>query len=261
MIRFSVDSIATGDTTRLVWELPAGARPLFGPGGNDSLLVVPDTARLGQWVLQPLAPGAFGGDTLVGIGSAGDTIREAIPAWRVQGLIQSTDSAARQMLPPQEVKQAFPWDLAAAVAGGIALAVALFLGWKRYRSWKAKKPVVVPKAPPRDPIEVASEQLVQIEKRSEAGSPARDTAFACGELLRALHGSLHGWTAAVESTSGQWLEWADARRPAPESEAVRQFLSEADALRYADAHSDARDLLVQARVLLDAVSRWRNQAR
>jgi len=110
-------------------------------------------------------------------------------------------------------------------------------------------------------VEVCRERLEELARASLAGAPARETAFAAGELLRGLHGGLHGWTGSVESTSLEWKSWVRSRRPEAEHLAVDEFLAEADALRYADATSDARALLAHGRALLDEIARHRAEGR
>lgn len=256
MIRIQPDSLATGDTARILWDLPAGSRVLRGPSATDSLAVRADTAKAGQWVVQPLAPGRFGGDTLQAVGPAGDTLTESVPGWNVHARLQGSDSAAASLLPPQQVPVPFPWDVAGWVSLGLALALLGAWAWSR----RKRQAPPVPKAPPRDPVDVCRERLEAIAARSQAGAPARETAFECGELLRGLHGSLHGWTDSVESTSREWRDWTRRRRPEAERVALEDFLAEADALRYADANTDARLLLGQARLLLEAVGRHRAEA-
>ena len=254
MIRIQPDSLATGDTGRIVWDLPAGARVLRGPSATDSLAVRPDTAIAGRWIVQPLAPGRFGGDTLKAVGLGGDTLTESVPDWYVHARIQGADSAAASLLPPQAVPVPFPWDIAGGVALGLVLAL---LGtW----AWSKRKIPAAPVVPARDPVEVCRERLDAIAARSQAGAPARETAFECGELLRELHGALHAWTDSVESTSREWRDWARSHRPEGEYLALEEFLSEADALRYADAATDARLLLGHGRILLEAIGRHRAEA-
>jgi len=256
MIRIQPDSLATGDTARIVWDLPAGARVLRSPAATDSLAVRADTTVAGQWAVQPLAPGRFGGDTLQAVGPAGDTLTESVPDWYVHARVQGSDSAAASLLPPQQVPVPFPWDIAGWVSLGLALALLGVWAWSK----RKRKVPVVPKAPERDPVDVCREKLDAIVARSRAGAPARDTAFECGELLRALHGSLHGWTDSVESTSMEWRDRTRASRPEAERVALEDFLAEADALRYADADVEPRLLLGQARLLLEAIGRHRAEA-
>lgn len=256
MIRIQPDSLATGDTARIRWDLPAGARVLRGPAGTDSLAVRADTAAVGQWAVQPLAPGRFGGDTLKAVGPSGDTLTESVPNWYVHSRVQGADSTAASLLPPQQVPVPFPWDIAGWVTLGLVLALLGAWAWSK-RKRKVPPP---PKVPDRDPVEVCREQLDAISARSQAGAPARETAFACGELLRELHGTLHGWTDSVESTSREWRDWTRAHRPEAEQIALEEFLHEADALRYADADTEPRLLLGQARLLLEALGRHRAEA-
>jgi hypothetical protein len=253
MILVQPDSMATGDTARIRWELPAGARVLRGPTASDSLSVRADTLHPGQWTVQPFSPGRFGGDTLQAIGPQGDTLTESVQTWNVRSRIQGSDSAAASLLPPQQVPVPFPWDVVGWVSLGLLLALLAVWAWSK-RKKRAPKP---PPVPPRDPLDVCRERLDEIAASSEAGTPARETAFACGELLRELHGALHGWKAPVESTSLEWRNWTRANRPEPERFALDDFLAQADALRYADASTEAGPLLAEARLLLEAIGRHR----
>ena len=256
MILVEPDSMATGDTARIRWELPAGASVLRGPAPTDSLSVRTDSLHPGQWAIQPFAPGRFGGDTLQAVGPHGDTITESVPTWYVHPRIQGSDSAAASLLPPQQVPVPFPWDVVGWVSLGLVLALLVVWAWSK----RKKKAPKVPEAPPRDPVDVCRERLEKIAASSDAGTPARETAFACGELLRELHGALHGWSDSVESTSLEWRRWAGANRPEPERVALDDFLAEADALRYADATTEARLLLAQSRLLLESIGRHRAEA-
>jgi len=256
MIFVHPDSMATGDTARIRWELPAGARVLRGPASSDSLSVRADTLHPGQWTIQPFAPGRFGGDTLQAVGPQGDTLTESVSTWNVASRIHGSDSAAASLLPPQQVPVPFPWDVVGWVSLGLVLALLAVWAWSK----RKKKAPKVPEAPPRDPVDECRERLDKIASSSEAGTPARETAFACGEILRELHGALHGWKAPVESTSLEWRNWTRTNRPEPERIALEDFLAEADALRYADASTEARPLLAQARLLLEAIARHRAEA-
>ena len=260
MIRMSPDSVLSGDTARISWEIPSGSRVLHGPQENDSLVVRPDTARPGQWIVQPLSLARFGGDTLSAVSPSGDTLREVVPAWQARPRLKGTDSAVAALLPPQKVPVPFPWDLVGFGALGAGLAVLAVWGWLRWKKWKASRVPPPPPPPPRDPVEVCRERLDELVRGSLAGVPPRETAFAAGELLRGLHASLHGWAVSVESTSREWKLWARSRRPEGERFALDAFLAEADALRYADATSDAQALLAQARVLLEEIARRRAEA-
>jgi hypothetical protein len=259
MIRFTRDSIALGDTFSLAWDLPPGAKILRGPQASDSLFVSPDSAIPGLWRLQPLSVASYGGDTLRAIGPTGDTLTESVPTWAVHPKVQGSDSAAASLLPPESVKVPFPWDYAGIAGGSVAAALLAIYAWKRYQAWKLSRLPPPPPPPPRDPVEVARERLQELIESSRAGRPARETAFACGELLRQLHGTLHDWTESVESTSFEWKQWCRRHRPTDEQIALEGFLAEADLLRYADATHDAEHLLDKALVLLDAQSRLRNE--
>jgi hypothetical protein len=256
LIRIASDSLHTGDTTRLVWEIPVGSKVLRGPTGSDSLLVRADTGTPPTWTLQPLAPSGFGGDTLLAVAPTGDTLREAVPPWSVASRIQGSDSAAAPVLPPQAVPVPFPWDL---VGWGALVAVLAGLAVWAFLKRRRRKPAA-PVAPPRDPVDEARARLEALVSSSESGRPPRETAFECGELLRELHGGLHGWTDSVESTSREWLDWTAARRTDAERAAVAAFLEEADSLRYADSAADARRLVAEARLLLEAIARHRTGA-
>lgn len=259
MIRLTRDSIALGDTFSVAWDLPSGAKILRGPQASDSLFVAPDSAHPGVWHLQPLSVAAYGNDTLKALAPTGDTLTESVPTWAVHPKVQGEDSSAASLLPPQTVKVPFPWDYAGIATGSIAAVLLAIYGWKRYQAWKRSRLPPPPPPPPRDPVEVARENLQALVEQSRAGRPARETAFACGELLRQLHGTLHGWTESVESTSFEWKEWCRKNRPSDEQFTLEGFLSEADLLRYADANHDADRLLDKALVLLDAIDRMRSQ--
>jgi len=254
MIRVPSDSVYTGDTVRITWDLPTGSKLLRGPTSTDSLSVKQDTSALASWTLQPLAPSTFGGDTLLALAPGGDTLREPVPRWPARSHLQGSDTSSAPVLPPLSVPVPFPWDvvgwsaLGAVVAGLVVWAILT----------RRRRPKPAPPPPPeRDVVDLYRERLDSVISRSEAGAPPRETAFAAGELLRELHGKLHGWTDAVESTSLEWMEWARSKRSDPEVAAVRSFLSEADALRYADSSADAKLLLAEARLLLDTIGRNR----
>lgn len=102
--------------------------------------------------------------------------------------------------------------------------------------------------------------LARLVARAEAGASAREIAFECGEILRDVHGKLHGWPHATGSTSGQWMEWCQTRRSAEETSLLADFLREADMLRYADGAGLAGQLLACAQRLLDATDRLRKVA-
>jgi hypothetical protein len=260
VIRVVPDSPRTGDTARVSWDdLPAGSKVLAGPRESDSLAVRADTSRAGRWVVQPLGLSRFGGDTLVAVTPSGDTVKDVVPPFQARARVQGADSAAASLLPPQRVPVPFPWDVVGWSAFGVALAVLAIWGWKRWKAWKASRVPPPPPPPPRDPAEVCREKLDELERASRAGAPARETAFAAGELLRGLHGTLHGWDGAVESTSLEWKSWS-ARRPEPERLAVTAFLDEADLLRYADSNAGADMLLARARILLEEIDRRRAES-
>lgn len=259
MIKLTRDSIALGDTFSIAWELPSGAKILRGPQGSDSLFVTPDSAIPGLWRMQPLSVAAYGGDTLQAIAPTGDTLTESVPTWAVHPKVQGSDSSAASLLPPESVKVPFPWDYAGIAGGSVAAVLLAIYAWRRYQAWKRSRLPPPPPPPPRDPVEVAREKLQELVERSRAGHPPRETAFACGELLRQLHGALHDWTESVESTSFEWKDWCRRHRPTDEQLALDGFLAEADLLRYADATHDAEHLLDKALVLLDAQGRLRNE--
>jgi len=254
VIQVPADSVYTGDTLRITWDLPSGSHLLRGPVPTDSLSVKQDTSAPASWTLQPLAPATFGGDTLLALSATGDTLREPVPQWSARSRLKGSDTASAPVLPPQAVPVPFPWD----VAGWCALAaiVAGLVVWGILARRKRPKPAPPP-PPARDILEIFRERLEALATRSDVGVPPRETAFACGELLRELHGSLHGWDGAVESTSQEWMDWTTSNRSEPEQVSVRAFLSEADALRYADSSADARLLLAEARLLLEAIGRHR----
>lgn len=257
MISLSTSTPSVGDTIRLSWSLPAGAKILVAPSQNDSLVVSADTAHAGQWVLQPLAAGTYTLDTLQAIAPNGDTLREAAPSWQASTRLESSDTTVSRLLAPQDVPVPFPWDRVGWAALGAVVLVAAVLGWQRWKRWKDSRRPPPPPPPPRDPAEVAREHLAKLVQRAQSGASAREIAFECGELLRELHGKLHGWTHATGSTSGQWLEWCANRRTAEESSLLSDFLREADMLRYADGAGLAGHLLECAERLLDATDRLR----
>lgn len=254
MIQVPSDSVYTGDTVRVAWDLPAGSKLLRGPAPSDSLSVKQDTSAIASWLLQPLAPSTFGGDTLLALTPGGDTLREPVPQWSARSRLQGSDTSSAPVLPPQSVPVPFPWDVVGwSVLGAVVAGLAVWAVLTRRR-----RPKPLPPPPPeRDVLDLYRERLEEVIRHSEAGAPPRETAFASGELLRELHGKLHGWADATESTSQEWMEWTRSRRSESEAGAVRSFLSEADALRYADSSADAKLLLAEARLLLETIGRNR----
>jgi len=259
VIQLSRDSIVLGDTLGVSWQLPAGSKVVKGPAASDSLVVVPDSSRAGRWTLQPLSTASFGNDTLKAVSPTGDTLTDFVPSFYARPKVTGSDSSAASLLPPEKVPVPFPWDYVSIAGGSIAAVLLGIWGWKRYQAWKASRLPPPPPPPPRDPVEVAREKLEDLAKESRSGRPARETAFAVGELLRDVHGKLHGWTESVESTSFEWKTWCARNRPEVERIVVAEFLSEADLLRYADATHDAEALLAKALVLLDTQDRLRSE--
>lgn len=249
MISLATDSVRLGDTLRLRWDLPEGSRILVGPAGDDSLAIWPDTSRPGQWLLQPLAAGARGGDTLRATSPAGDTLAALVPSWSAIGSTSPEDTAIAAFLPPRDRPVPWPWK-EIALGVGLALALgALAWAWRRYRSRRpAPPPPAAPVIPPHDRVRSA---LAALEASYRAGLPGRDVAFQAGVLLRGLHGEILSWPDAADSTSREWSGIVAKRLPAV-SEALRRFLEEADPLRYADDLRDAGDLLARAVEVVDA---------
>jgi len=249
MIALPTDSVRIGDTLRVAWDLPAGARVLAAPRADDSLAVRADTARAGQWLLQPLALGSRGGDTLRAVAAGGDTLVEIVPPWRVVPAIAPGDSSVSALLPPRDRPVPFPWKETAIGLGVLLLAGAAIWAWRRHR---ARRPA--PPAPPAPVVPVHDrirQELDELERRSGSGLPARDVAFHAGVLLRRLHGEILDWPEAVEATSREWRDRIRTRIPQV-SEPVVAFLEEADPLRYADDARDASRLLERARAVLDS---------
>ncbi len=259
MIQLSRDSIVLGDTLSITWQLPAGSKVLKGPVASDSLLVAPDSTRLGKWQLQPLSTASFGNDTVKALAPTGDTLTEIVPAWFARPKVVGNDSASAALLPPEKIQVPFPWDYVSIGGGSVAAVLLGLWGWKRYQAWKASRVPPPPPPPPRDPVEVAREKLQELAAQARSGRPARETAFAVGELLRDVHGKLHNWTESVESTSFEWKTWTGKHRPEVERVVLGDFLLEADLLRYADATQDAEKLLEKALVLLDVQDRLRGE--
>lgn len=259
MIHLSTNSVQVGDTLRMSWDLPTGARILRGPTGNDTLVVVADTSHPGQWTLQPLSAGTYALDSLAAVGPAGDTLRPEAARWQTRSRIEGSDTLASQVLPPQEVPVPFPWDRVVWGASGAMILVALFLLFRWWKKHRSSAPPPPPAVPPRDPVDLARERLLEQASRAKAGVSSREVAFACGEILREVHGSLHSWSGATGSTSGQWLQWCREGRPLAEQTALGSFLQEADALRYADAANLAAELLARAETLLATIDAGRRR--
>jgi len=249
MIRLSADSALLGDTLRLSWDLPAGSRVVAGPRPDDSLALAADTAHPGNWILQPLAVGLRGGDTLRALSPAGDTVTEIVPAWRAVPVLAPQDTATASLLPPRDRPVPFPLFEAGLVLVALGLVLLGAWLWKRHRDRRPPPP------PPPVPTVSAHERallaLAELESAARSGQPPRDTAFLAGVLLRRLHGEILGWTESVDSTSAEWRARIDASLPAAGT-ALRGFLAEADPLRYADDLRDATALLARARDVVDA---------
>lgn len=249
MIAISTDSARIGDTLRLTWQLPGGSRVLAGPAGSDSLAVKADTARPGQWILQPLATGRSGGDTLRALGPSGDTIVETIPVWNTAPALQSGDSSVAGLIAPRDLPVPFPWKETGIGVGAALLAALAVWAWMRHR---ARRPPPPPPPTPAIPVHDRFRVLLdEIEAASLAGTPARETAFRAGQVLRELHGEILDWKDAVDSTSQEWKRALEASLPQTVW-SVEAFLAEADPLRYADDVRDASELLRRARQVLDA---------
>lgn len=249
MIAIATDSVRLGDTLRLRWDLPPGSAILRGPTGDDSLAVWPDTARPGQWLLQPLAEGDRGGDTLRATTPGGDTLVEIAPRWQAIGATAPDDTSMAALLPPRDRPVPLPWTAIAAGLGLVLLLVALLWAWRRHRA-RRPPPTVAP-PPPVPPHERVRAALEALEVSYRAGLPGRDVAFQAGVLLRGLHGEILSWTDAEDSTSREWRAMVARRLPSAQ-EALGRFLDEADPLRYADDLRSAGTLLENARAVLEA---------
>jgi hypothetical protein len=249
MIAIASDSVRLGDTLRLRWELPAGSRILSGPVGDDSLAVFPDTLLPGQWLLQPLAEGTRGGDTLLAASPTGDTLSAIVPAWNAVGATPPGDSSVAALLPPRDRPVPLPWMEIAIVVGAILILGSLVWAWRRHLA-KRPPPPAAP-APTISAHERVRMELAALATSYRAGLPARDVAFQAGVLLRGLHGEILGWDAATDSTSKEWSSAVESTLPMVEN-ALRRFLEEADPLRYADDLRDATNLLERASEVVDA---------
>lgn len=249
MIAIATDSVRLGDTLRLRWDLPQGSRILQGPAGDDSLAVWPDTSRPGHWLLQPLAEGARGGDTLRAASASGDTLVEIAPRWQAIGATSPTDTSVAALLPPRDRPVPLPWTAIAVGIGALLLAAALVWAWRKHRARRPPSAIAAPPpVPPHDRVRAALEAL---EASYRAGLPGRDVAFQAGGLLRGLHGEILSWKDAEDSTSREWLAVV-ADRLSPAKEALGSFLEEADPLRYADDIRSAGTLLERARAVVEA---------
>lgn len=252
----SRSALSVGDTVVLRWDLPAGAKLLSGVKPGDSLSVQPSGT---SWVLQPLAAGNFGGDTLVAV-VGNDTLREVAPRFQARTHLQSAqDTAAAGLLAPEEIAVPFPWKEVGIGAGGIALGALLLWLWLRHRRNRPKaEPVVV--VPTVDPLLAAESAIAALEERALKGLTGRETAFEAGEILRTLHRALFGFSLASESTSREWRNWGDKVMGPEGSGALRQFLSEADQLRYAGQEADPAHLFLCLRGCVRAAAKERNGA-
>lgn len=249
MIAISTDSVRIGDTLSLTWQLPGGARVLAGPTGSDSLAVSPDSAHPGHWLLQPLATGRSGGDTLRALGPSGDTIVETIPVWTTAPALKPGDSSVAGLIAPRDLPVPFPWKETGIGLGAALLAALAVWAWLRHR---ARRPPPPPPSAPVVPVHDRFRALLdEIEAASRAGAPARETAFRSGQVLRELHGEILEWKDAVDATSMEWRRALEGRMPQT-TWAVEAFLAEADPLRYADDVRDATELLRRARQVLDS---------
>lgn len=249
MIALASDSVRLGDTLRLRWELPTGSRILAGPAPDDSLAVAPDTARPGQWLLQPLAEGSRGGDTLRATTPAGDTLVATVPSWKAVGATSPDDTSVAALLPPRDRPVPLPWMEISIGLGALVLVGALVWAWRRHL---ARKPPPPPAPIPTIPVhECVRAELAALDASYRAGLPARDVAFQAGVLLRGLHREILAWTDATDSTSREWSTVVSSRLPAVQ-QSLRLFLDEADPLRYADDLRDAGALLRRAADVVDA---------
>jgi hypothetical protein len=249
MIAIATDSVRLGDTLRLRWDLPQGSTILLGPAGDDSLAVWPDTSRPGQWLLQPLAEGARGGDTLRATSPRGDTLVEIAPRWKAVGVTSGADTSVAAFLPPRDRPVPLPWNAIALGTGALLLVVALLWAWRRHRA--KRPPVAIAAPPPMPPHERVRAALEALETSYRAGLPGRDVAFQAGVLLRGLHGEILSWNDAEDSTSREWRAMIAKRLPSAH-EALGTFLDEADPLRYADDLRSAGTLLERARAVVEA---------
>jgi len=249
MIGLLADSVRIGDTLRISWNLPAGSRILTGPRADDSLALSADTAHPGQWLLQPLALGSRGGDTLRALSPKGDTLTEFVPAWQAVPVLAPDDSTVSSLIPPRDRPVPFPWKETAIGLTVVLLIAAAIWAWRRHLARRPPPPPPpVPIVPVHDRIRTALDEL---ERSSRSGMPARDVAFRAGVLLREMHGEILDWTEAIDATSREWRDRVGVRIP-DVSDALAAFLSEADPLRYADDLRDASALLQRARDVVDA---------
>lgn len=252
----SRSALSVGDTVVLRWDLPAGAKLLSGVKPGDSLSVQPNGT---SWVLQPLAAGNFGGDTLVAVVGA-DTLREVSPRFQARSHLQSVqDTAAAGLLAPEEIAVPFPWKEVGIGLAGVGLGAFLLWLWLRHRRNRAKpEPVVT--VPTVDPLDAAEAAIAALEERALKGLTGRETAFEAGEILRTLHRALFGFSLASESTSREWRNWGDKALGPEGSGALRQFLSEADQLRYAGQEADPAHLFLCLRGCVRAAAKERTGA-
>ncbi|MEN9354654.1 MAG: hypothetical protein RL318_1979 [Fibrobacterota bacterium] len=250
----SRSELFVGDTVVLRWDLPAGAKLVSGAKPGDSLLVQPGVP--GVWVLQPLAAGVHGGDTLRALVGQ-DTLSAVAPRFQARSRLESTqDTAISGLLAPEEMPVPFPWKEAGIGLAGIAVGALLLWAWLRHRRNRPKvEPVVA--VPAVDPLVAAEIALQALEERAMKGLSGRETAFEAGEILRTLHRALFGFQLANESTSFEWKTWGDRELGPDGAGALRQFLSEADQLRYAGLEADAASLFMSLRGCLRAAAKER----
>ena len=153
------------------------------------------------------------------------------------------------MLPPRDRPVPFPLFETGLVLVAFGLALLGVGLWKRHRDRRPPPPP--PPVPTVSGHERVLAALSELEAASLAGQPPRETAFRAGVLLRELHGEILGWPESTDSTSAEWRARVETTLPGTGA-ALREFLAEADPLRYADDLRDAAALLRCARDVVAA---------
>lgn len=247
----SRDSLGLGDTLTISWSLPASMQSVAGPRATDTLLVFgpeSDSAAGGvRWMLQPLAAGRYGGDTLVAlsVGSPAETLRATVPPFVVASARTPTDTAIAAPAPMREIPVPFPWIALGSAALGVLAAIALWAYLRRRARRPVARPVGAP-PPPTDPVAAARARIDELGRDASQGRPAREIAYEAGGVLRDLHGALFGLPFAAEATSREWLAWSRVRLDEAGAAATGKFLASADVLRYAGRETKSDDVLADA---------------